>query len=164
MGDVSAQHDGWIGTSNLWGATLKLLPCKDEALLIWRNSFLVLNLVGHHFWDGTLHPQPNPNSSGQGEHLCFHIVNSVITLHFQCDCLPSECLHKDLHDVFFLLWVVELINQEVGGVRGWSWTTWWSWRWILIADKFFMAGLGRLGLTCLFNFFLLFFCPFAKFP
>merc|ERR1719458_245064 len=51
---------------------LQLLPGKDQPLLVWGNSFLVLN-------------------------LCFHVVNGIGGLDIQCDGLAGECLHKDLH-------------------------------------------------------------------
>merc|ERR1712187_168904 len=51
---------------------LQLLACEDEALLIWRNSFLVLNFG-------------------------LHIVNRVAGFHVQRDRLARQSLHKDLH-------------------------------------------------------------------
>merc|ERR1712228_906467 len=50
----------------------KLLSGKDQPLLIWRNSFLVLD-------------------------LCFDILNCVRGFNFKSDCLASEGLDKDLH-------------------------------------------------------------------
>ncbi len=55
------------------GATiLKLIPSKDEALLVGGDSLLVLDLG-------------------------FDIVNGVRWLHLEGDGLASEGLHKDLH-------------------------------------------------------------------
>merc|ERR1712095_2458 len=51
---------------------LKLLTSKDEPLLVWGNSLLVLN-------------------------LCLHILNGVRWLNLQGDGLASEGLDKDLH-------------------------------------------------------------------
>ena len=51
---------------------LQLLTGKDKPLLVRRNALLVLD-------------------------LCFHIIDGIRTLYFQCYCLPSQCLHKDLH-------------------------------------------------------------------
>jgi len=51
---------------------LKLLASKDEALLVWGDAFLVLNLR-------------------------LHVVNRVRRLHLQCDRLARECLDEDLH-------------------------------------------------------------------
>ena len=50
----------------------QLLSSEDEALLVWGNPFLVLDLR-------------------------FHIVNSVGRLHFQRDSFPGESLYEDLH-------------------------------------------------------------------
>merc|ERR1712046_407672 len=51
---------------------LKLLACKDQALLIRWNSFLVLN-------------------------LCLDVVNSVAGLNIQGNGLASQRFYKDLH-------------------------------------------------------------------
>ena len=51
---------------------LELLPSEDEALLIWRNTLLILNLR-------------------------LHVVNGVGRLNLQRDGLPGERLDKDLH-------------------------------------------------------------------
>merc|ERR1711870_38599 len=51
---------------------LKLLPREDQALLVWRDAFLVLNLR-------------------------FHIIDSVGGLHIERDGFPGEGLHEDLH-------------------------------------------------------------------
>jgi len=53
-------------------AVLELLARKDEALLIWRNSFLILDLT-------------------------LDIVNRVRALHLEGDGLASERLYEDLH-------------------------------------------------------------------
>jgi len=53
-------------------AILKLLAGKDQPLLIWRDSFLVLD-------------------------LCFDILNGVARLNLQGDGLPREGLDEDLH-------------------------------------------------------------------
>merc|ERR1711994_421518 len=53
-------------------AILKLLACEDEALLVWRNAFFILDLR-------------------------FHIVNRVGGLHIKSDGLAREGLDKDLH-------------------------------------------------------------------
>merc|ERR1712236_120145 len=51
---------------------LQLLTSKYEPLLVWGNSFLVLD-------------------------LCFHIFNGIRRLHLQSYCFASEGLDKDLH-------------------------------------------------------------------
>jgi len=53
-------------------AILKLLACKDEPLLVWRNTFLVLDLG-------------------------LHVINGVGSLNIKRDRLAREGLHKDLH-------------------------------------------------------------------
>merc|ERR1712131_200761 len=53
-------------------AIFQLFSSKDQPLLIWRDSFLVLNLG-------------------------LHILNGVRRLNFQSDGLSSESLDKDLH-------------------------------------------------------------------
>lgn len=50
----------------------KLLASENESLLIWRNSFLVLNLG-------------------------LDVVNGVCWLHIEGDCLASEGFDEDLH-------------------------------------------------------------------
>merc|ERR1711970_881532 len=50
----------------------QLFSSKDQSLLIWRNTFLVLD-------------------------LCFDILNSITRLHLQGDGLTSQSLDKDLH-------------------------------------------------------------------
>ncbi|RPB23317.1 hypothetical protein L211DRAFT_284620 [Terfezia boudieri ATCC MYA-4762] len=50
----------------------QLLTSKDQTLLIWRNSLLILNLR-------------------------LHIVNGVGGLHLQCDGLARQCLYENLH-------------------------------------------------------------------
>jgi len=50
----------------------QLLPRKDKALLIWRDSFFVLDFR-------------------------LHVVNGVAGLDVQCDGLANEGLHEDLH-------------------------------------------------------------------
>merc|ERR1711970_201474 len=50
----------------------KLFSSKDQSLLIWRNTFLVLD-------------------------LCLNILNSITRLNFQSDGLTSQSLDKDLH-------------------------------------------------------------------
>ncbi len=51
---------------------LKLLSCKDESLLVWRNSFLVLDLG-------------------------FHVVDSVSGLDVESNGLSSQSLDENLH-------------------------------------------------------------------
>jgi len=51
---------------------LQLLASKDQALLIWRDSLLVLD-------------------------LCLDIVNGVTGLHIKRDGLASQSLDEDLH-------------------------------------------------------------------
>merc|ERR1712215_322359 len=51
---------------------LQLFTSKDKPLLVWGNSFLVLD-------------------------LCLHIFNGIRWLHLQSDGFASEGLHKDLH-------------------------------------------------------------------
>merc|ERR1712215_278767 len=51
---------------------LKLFTSKDQTLLVWWDSFFVLNLG-------------------------LHILDSVARFDFQGDGLPSQGLHKDLH-------------------------------------------------------------------
>jgi len=53
----------------------ELLAGKDETLLIWRDTLLVLN-------------------------LCLHVCNSVTRLYFKCDRLARQRLDKDLHLYF----------------------------------------------------------------
>merc|ERR1719320_17399 len=53
-------------------AILKLLSSKDQPLLVWWDSFLVLD-------------------------LCFHIFNGVRWFNFQSNGFTSESLHKNLH-------------------------------------------------------------------
>merc|ERR1719250_527831 len=53
-------------------AILKLLSSKDQPLLVWWDSFLVLD-------------------------LCFYIFNGVRWFNFQSNGFTSESLHKDLH-------------------------------------------------------------------
>merc|ERR1711868_337329 len=53
-------------------SVLELLSSKDQSLLVWRNSFLVLNLG-------------------------LDILNGVRWLNLQGDGLASQCLDKDLH-------------------------------------------------------------------
>ena len=53
-------------------AVFKLFASENQPLLIWGDSFFVLD-------------------------FCFHVFNSVASLDFQCDCLSCECLDKDLH-------------------------------------------------------------------
>jgi len=53
-------------------AILQLLACKDQALLIWRNAFLVLDLG-------------------------LDVVNRVAGLNVKSDGFASQGLDKDLH-------------------------------------------------------------------
>jgi len=53
-------------------AIFQLLSCKDESLLVWRDSFLVLD-------------------------LCLYVLDGVVGLDVQGDSLSSEGLHEDLH-------------------------------------------------------------------
>merc|ERR1711870_52440 len=53
-------------------AVLKLLACEDEALLVWRDAFFILD-------------------------LCLHVVDRVAGLHIQSDGLAREGLDEDLH-------------------------------------------------------------------
>merc|ERR1711981_532520 len=53
-------------------AVLELLSCEDQTLLIWRDTFLVLDLR-------------------------FHVVDRVAGLHIECDGLARQGLHEDLH-------------------------------------------------------------------
>merc|ERR1719464_532508 len=50
----------------------QLFSSKDQSLLIWRDTFLVLD-------------------------LCLDILNSITRLHLQSDGLASQSLDKDLH-------------------------------------------------------------------
>ena len=50
----------------------ELLPSENEALLVRRDPFLVLD-------------------------LCLDVIDRVRRLHFQRNGLPSKCLHEDLH-------------------------------------------------------------------
>jgi len=52
---------------------LKLLAGKDQPLLVWRDSFLVLN-------------------------LCLDVLDGVGRLHLESDGFPGEGLDEDLHD------------------------------------------------------------------
>lgn len=51
---------------------LKLFAGEDQALLVRGNALLILNFV-------------------------LHVINRIRRLDFQCDRLPSQGLHKDLH-------------------------------------------------------------------
>ena len=51
---------------------LQLLACEDQALLVWWNAFLVLN-------------------------LCLDVVDGVACLNIQSDRLAGQSLHEDLH-------------------------------------------------------------------
>merc|ERR1712225_199143 len=53
-------------------AIFQLLAGENESLLVWGNSFLVLDLG-------------------------LHVLNSVALLHIKSDGLTSEGLHEDLH-------------------------------------------------------------------
>merc|ERR1740124_1141956 len=53
-------------------SVLKLLSCKDKTLLVWGNTFLILN-------------------------LSFHVVDSVRWFDIQSDGLSRQGLHKNLH-------------------------------------------------------------------
>ena len=53
-------------------AVFKLFTSKNQPLLIWGDSFFILD-------------------------FCFHVLNSIAGLNFQCDCLSCESLDKDLH-------------------------------------------------------------------
>merc|ERR1712203_1269238 len=53
-------------------AVLQLLPSEDQALLVWRDAFLVLDLR-------------------------LHVVDGVARLHIQCDGLSRQRLDEDLH-------------------------------------------------------------------
>jgi len=55
----------------------QLFPCEYQSLLIWRNSFLVLNLR-------------------------FDIFNGIRSLHFEGYSFPSKSLHEYLHTASFL--------------------------------------------------------------
>ena len=50
----------------------KLLSSKDESLLVWWNSFLVLNLG-------------------------LDVLDCITSLNLEGDCLSSQCLYKNLH-------------------------------------------------------------------
>merc|ERR1711957_238866 len=53
-------------------SVFQLLSSKDRSLLVWRNSFLILNLG-------------------------LDIINGIGWLNIQSDSLSSECFYKDLH-------------------------------------------------------------------
>merc|ERR1712114_6628 len=53
-------------------SVLKLFACEDQPLLVWRNSFLILD-------------------------LCLHVLDGVRRLNLECDRLTGQCLHEDLH-------------------------------------------------------------------
>jgi hypothetical protein len=59
-------------------AVLELLAGEDEALLIRRDAFLVLNLL-------------------------LDVVDAVVGLHLERDGLASKSLHEDLHGFAFYL-------------------------------------------------------------
>jgi hypothetical protein len=65
-------------------AVLQLFARKDQALLVWRNTLLVLDLL-------------------------FHIVDRVRGLHIQSDGLASQSLHEDLHRLLFSKFVTFLL-------------------------------------------------------
>ena len=50
----------------------QLLSCEDETLLVWWDTFLVLD-------------------------LCLDIFNSIRSLYFKSNCLARKGLHEDLH-------------------------------------------------------------------
>merc|ERR1712179_845820 len=53
-------------------AVLQLFACENQALLVWRDTLLVLD-------------------------FCFHIVNRVGCFNIQCNCLACQGFHEDLH-------------------------------------------------------------------
>merc|ERR1711887_266458 len=73
-------------------AILKLLASKDETLLVWRNSFLILDLG-------------------------LNILDGIAGLHLQSDGLASQGLDKDLHSTSKTKYQMEsglLLNVVVG--------------------------------------------------
>jgi len=60
-------------------AVLELLAREDQALLVRRRAFLVLDLA-------------------------FDCVNCVVALHLESDGLPRQGFHKDLHHVHWCLY------------------------------------------------------------
>ena len=71
-------------------AILKLLSSKDQPLLIWRNTLLVLHTNTEIFTESS--------SRKSYLDLGLDILNGVTRLHLKGDGLPGEGLHKDLHD------------------------------------------------------------------
>ena len=68
-------------------AIFQLLSCKDESLLVGRNTFLILNF--------------SPNQKLAKQATCkinlLHIVNGVALFDIQSNCLSSQSLNEDLH-------------------------------------------------------------------
>ena len=72
-------------------SVLQLLPGKDEPLLVWGNSFLVLIKTHSEFHFLELSQFYSYLDLG------LHVLDGIAGLHLQGDGLPGECLHKDLH-------------------------------------------------------------------
>ena len=53
-------------------AVFKLLPRKDQTLLVWGNAFFVLDFL-------------------------LHVVDGIAGFHIESDCLPCQSLDEDLH-------------------------------------------------------------------
>jgi len=64
---------------------VQLLPCEDEALLVQRDAFIVLDLG-------------------------LDVVDGIAALDLQRDCLPRQRLHEDLH--FF--WLMSRNRERLG--------------------------------------------------
>ena len=71
---------------------LKLLSCEDESLLIWWDTFLVLD-------------------------LCFHVFNGVSWLNIKGDCLSCKGLDENLHFWFFLFKLLFLIIIKISVLK-----------------------------------------------
>ena len=73
-------------------AIFELLACEDESLLVWWDSFFVLDLG-------------------------LDIFNGVRGLNVQCDSLASQCFDEDLHFGFEYLDYFELLSRPFIGVN-----------------------------------------------
>merc|ERR1712159_456749 len=53
-------------------SVFQLFSSKNQSLLIWRNSFFILD-------------------------FCFHIIDGIICFNIQSDCFSSQCFDENLH-------------------------------------------------------------------
>ncbi len=69
---------------------LKLLASEDQALLVRRNTFLVLDL-------GLYHEHECRSSKYDGESVYLDVIDSIRRLNLKSNSLASQSLDKDLH-------------------------------------------------------------------